>query len=91
MAERGVGEVSPPETATRTDRRRPGRVDYDNPYLVDLLRHVGTDTQASGAADEPEPAEANVDGLAPARGLLLGSLIGAAAWIAIGLTIWLLF
>jgi len=37
------------------------------------------------------PAEADVDELAPARGLLLGILLGAAAWIAIGLAIWLLF
>jgi hypothetical protein len=94
MAERDVGEVSSAEeTVTRTDRRRPGRVDYENPHLVDLLRHAGGDAHAGGAVDEqPEaPAEAYVDGLAPARGLLLGTLIGAAAWIVIGLAIWLLF
>jgi hypothetical protein len=93
MAERDVGEVSTSETATRVDRRRPGRVGYKNPHLVDLLRDAGSDEHASAVANEPEAvsAEASVDGLAPARGLLLGSLIGAAAWIAIGIAIWLLF
>jgi hypothetical protein len=94
MAERDVGDVSSAETATRADRRRPGRVGYKNPHLVGLLRDAGSEAHASEAADEPEAmaaAEASVDGLAPARGLLLGSLIGSLAWIAIGLAIWLLF
>jgi hypothetical protein len=60
---------------------------------VDLLSHVGSEAQDSGAANQTmaAPAEADVDDLAPARGLLLGILLGAGAWIAIGLTIWLLF
>jgi hypothetical protein len=91
MAERDIGEVSSLETAIRADRRRPGRVDYRNPHLVDLLRHAGTDAYTIDAADELGPVEVNVDGLAPARGLLLGCLIGSLAWIAIGLAIWLIF
>jgi len=71
------------------DRRRPGRVGYTNPHLVDLLRDAGRDEHAGEVAYEPgaESPEASVDGLAPARGLLLASLIGSVAWIAIGLAI----
>ncbi len=61
--------------------------------MVDLLRRVGSDAHAGEGVDEPEAASVNasVDGLAPARGLLLGSLMGVGAWIAVGLAIWLLF
>jgi len=37
-----------------------------------------------------EPADCNEDALAPARGIFLGTLIGASFWLGIGLAIWLL-
>jgi hypothetical protein len=93
MVARHVGAVSSSEAASRTDRRRPACADTEHPYPVDLLPHVGSEAQDSGAANQSmaAPAEADIDELAPARGLLLGVLLGAGAWIAIGLTIWLLF
>ena len=95
MAESDLGEVSSPENATITDRRRPGRVEYENAHLVDLLRGAGSSGEPSGSADDPvvSPADSDAydDGLAPARGVLLGSLIGSVAWIVIGLAIWLLY
>jgi hypothetical protein len=36
------------------------------------------------------PAGLNADNLAPARGIFLGVLIGAASWVGIALAIWLL-
>lgn len=95
MAENDLGGVSSPEDSTLTDRRRPGRVDYQNAHLVDLLRRAGSGAEAPEAADNlaapPADSDTDVDALAPARGVLLGSLIGAIAWIAIGLAIWLLY
>jgi len=93
MVARHVEAVSSNETASRTDRRPPARADIEHPYSVDRLPHVGSEAQDSGAANQTmaAPAEGDVDDLAPARGLLLGILLGAGAWIAIGLTIWLLF
>jgi len=36
-------------------------------------------------------SEYDVDALAPARGIALGLVLGAAMWCGIGLSIWLLF
>jgi len=95
VAENDLGGVSSPEDSTLTDRRRPRRVDYKNAHLLDLLRRAGRGAEATEAADNlaapPADSDTDVDALAPARGVLLGSLIGALAWIAIGLAIWLLY
>jgi len=95
MAEIDPGDVSSSGDVTVTDRRRAGRVDYKNAHLVDLLRRPGGSGRPNEAADDPVGSAADpdpdVDALAPARGVLLGSLIGAVAWIAIGLAIWLIF
>ena len=76
MAARDIGEVSASETATLTDRRCPEH--------ADVLRHAGS-------AETPGDVYGEVDPLAPARGLLLGTLLGAGLWIVIGVTIWLLY
>ena len=76
MAARDIGEVSASETATLTDRRCAGH--------ADVLRRAGS-------AETPGDVYGEVDPLAPARGLLLGTLLGAGLWIVIGVTIWLLY
>jgi hypothetical protein len=44
------------------------------------------------ASDRPgDRSEYDVDALAPARGIALGVVLGAAMWCGIGLSIWLLF
>jgi len=44
------------------------------------------------ASDRPgNRSEYDVDALAPARGIALGVVLGAAMWCGIGLSIWLLF
>lgn len=90
-----VGPVSPVDTGTLTDRRRPGRVDFQNPHLVELLR----DSERVPPPVEPaeELAEAGIDAyededpLRPARGILLGIVIASGLWGAGALAVWMLF
>ena len=97
MSEHQTSETPPPQTDVAADRRRPGRVDFDNPHLIDLLRR-------------PDPADANAvppqtleeelthlaadhdgDPLRAARGLVTGVLISIALWASAILTWKLLF
>jgi hypothetical protein len=78
------------------DRRRPRRVETDNPHLVALLRDPISvaPTPADEADDKLVPAvcddvEDN-DPLAPARGVAVGFLIGAAVWAVMGAAAWCL-
>jgi hypothetical protein len=79
---------APVTTAPLVERRRAGRVDYQNPHLIELLRKPGTELPLAEPADELVTAEEDVDPLAPGRGLFLGVLIGTGMWIAGGLTFW---
>jgi hypothetical protein len=80
----------PPLDATLTDRRRPGRADYENAHLIALLRDQPT-------IADPTTAEVDAilkvrrwdDDLSSARGILIGVPIGAAIWAAIVFAIWL--
>lgn len=86
-----VGPVSPIDTGTLTDRRRPGRVDYQNQHLVELLRdsdRVPTPELAEQPADSEFDAYEDEDPLRPARGILLGMLIASSMWIAGALALW---
>ena len=76
---------------TLADRRRLGRVDYQNPHLIDLLRGRGEAPPPGEPAEAPADAGADEDpdSPAPARGIVLGMLIGSGLWIAGGLITWL--
>ena len=65
------------------DRRRPGRVNYTNPTLVDLLR-----APPDATAEPAETVEEPEDGLAPARGIVLGVMIGAVMWGMLAASLW---
>ena len=95
MAEIDTGNGSPGATATLTDRRRRGRVDYQNPHLIALLRQPGEDVQPAEpivqATTQPAVAEVSPDTLAPARGVFLGILLGACLWVVGALAMWLYF
>jgi hypothetical protein len=90
MTETGlpVPDESRPAEAGAAERRRPGRRDYANPHLIALLRH---DQDAPAVdAGHPEAApdrEADSD-LAPARGIAVGVILGAALW-AIPVLLWM--
>ncbi len=86
-------------TQTATDRRRPGRLQTDNPHLIPLLRNPASvkPTPAEEAADRIAPAASDFSGcaedddsLVPARGITFGVLIGAAMWAMIGAAAWYL-
>lgn len=85
-----VGETAASTIRTRLrDRRRPGRVDYNNPDLVALLR------DASHPAATQDPADSSIvfpseDALGPARGIALGVVVSGLAWAVIVGSIWIL-
>jgi hypothetical protein len=67
------------------DRRRPGRTQYRNPWLLALLR------RQPAPAFEPMPAASlrdQEDGLSPARGIIIGVAMAAVLWSIIGLAAW---
>ena len=93
MVDRTVNERPPLEIVQLSDRRRPGRVDYQNPDLIGLLRRetdAGTvpDRLAGDFADVETGIEE--DSLAAARGVGTSMLIGAFLWSIAGLGLWLL-
>jgi hypothetical protein len=65
---------------TLADRRRQGRMDYQNTHLIALLRGRSLDIDPAEA--EANPKALSVDDLAPARGITLGVSIGTAMWQA---------
>lgn len=64
-----------PAQAASSDRRRPGRVGTMSPELLPLLR----------ATTVPDHG----DGLAPARGIMVGVLLSLVLWAMIGGGAWL--
>jgi hypothetical protein len=94
MVDRIENEQPPFEIVRLIDRRRPGRVEYQNPDLVDLLRdeaHADTvpDQSIGNLADVATGIEE--DALAAARGVGTGMLVGACIWTIAGFGLWLLF
>lgn len=75
------------------DRRRPGRVAYDNPALVHMMRRSYLREKLPPPIHENTADEAQVatNDLNPAIGLLTASAIGATLWAIIGCGLYLLF
>ena len=74
--------------ATLEDRRRPGRVDYQNAHMIPLLR--GEPPNADTATAEADAASKvwwTTDDLAVAHGVIIGAALGTAIWAGIGV-IW---
>jgi hypothetical protein len=70
------------------ERRRAGRVDYANPALIELLRGpAGDATEHDFVVCPNEDAESD---LAPAKGVLIGVVLGLSMWSAGGLFFWLM-
>lgn len=78
------------DTVATPDRRRPGRVAYTNPHLIELLRKPSA--PSAPAADDKarylSPREA--DSLAAARGIGLATVLGALCWAVLAFGLWLL-
>jgi hypothetical protein len=81
---------------TTPDRRRPGRLDYDNPHLIALLRRQPN-------ADQPPPNTAPETGfsdlreghdrnnLSAAAGIAVAVALSSVAWASVALALWLHF
>jgi hypothetical protein len=86
----GAGEDGAIATAAPAlvERRRPGRVNYDNPALIELLRaRAGDGTEHNLIAGPIEDAESD---LTPAKGILIGVVLALSMWSAGGLLFWLM-
>lgn len=97
MPEHQISETPPLQTDVAADRRRPGRVDFDNPHLIGLLRRPDP-VEGSGSLPEAldddrtrRATDGDGDSLGAARGLMIGVLISIALWASAILTWKLLF
>jgi hypothetical protein len=78
--------IAPKSSAVLEDRRRPGRVDYDNLSLIEMLRQQ----PANGTAESTEAVEDASLCLIPARGIVFAVLMSAVIWCALASVVWLL-
>ena len=69
------------------ERRRPGRVVYDNPALLALLRGTAPPIESEKTAGRGEEES---DSFA-ARGIVIGVLVAIPLWGIIGVVGWLVF
>jgi hypothetical protein len=86
--------IAPPPPPVVADRRRPGRVNYAQSALIELLRQKpggATVEEADPTSVEADATDETSDGLAPARGILVGILLSVPIWClsAAGLWFWL--
>lgn len=91
-----VGDTTPREIDLVADRRRPGRLQINNPHLIALLRRRSAPDVTLDQADlastiEPFSDEAETDSLSAARGTVFGVMIGASMWATILFFVWLAF
>ena len=75
-------EPDPAAPTTLPDRRRPGRIETDNPHLIALMRSAGRAALPEIADDLPG-APVEEDDLGPARGIGLAVGIGVLLWLLI--------
>jgi hypothetical protein len=100
MSGKSGGEPQSDQEATGSEdeRRRPGRVAYENPELIKLLRDSAS-TEVGSAADVPRAegeaawkaaVERADGGLRAAKSIIVIALLSFGLWIIIGSTIWFL-
>jgi hypothetical protein len=76
-----VEDVRAPLDVPLTDRRSPGRRDYQNAHLIALLRSRSLTVDPGEV--EVAPRAQSVDDLAPVRAVVVGVSIGTAMWAGI--------
>lgn len=90
-----IDTVEPsPSTGKLHDRRRPGRKNYKNKFLIAMLRRSQPVAPIPNANSEDAQTAATVgddddnDQLRAARGIILALFLGLASWVIIGLAVW---
>jgi hypothetical protein len=79
------------------DRRRPGRKNYTNQFLIALLRRPKpTDAKPNAGAEDLLAAEYRdngdeIDHLRASRGIATALGLGLASWVIIGTALWAIF
>ena len=92
MTDPREGEGKPADTASFVDRRRPGRIEFQDFPLLPLLRQQSQAKAPETCPDNTDRISEHdgSDELAAARGIGLGMVIGAALWAGIAAAFWLL-
>jgi hypothetical protein len=88
MAKASVVNIPTTLPEQAVDGRWPGQVRYNSPTLIERWRRPPTSPVEAGPNNNMVDDEN--DGLGTAGGLILGVLIGASMWGAIGWIVWLL-
>lgn len=76
------------------DRRRPGRKNYTNQFLIALLRRPKpAEAKPDAGAEDLLAAEYRDDGdeidhLRASRGIAMALVLGLASWVIIGTALW---
>lgn len=83
----GTGDGSDAKGPFAHERRRPGRLEYSNPELVQLLR--GSSSLQAGAPAESDSPENEEESLRAMSGILVAVLIGASFWTVMAAAIWM--
>jgi hypothetical protein len=79
-------KTAAPSGWTGGERRRPGRAEYSNPYLVALLRGK----TPTGDTTEAPKETAGRDDLGSAKGIMLAVAVSATIWGAVILIVLML-
>jgi hypothetical protein len=81
-----VEEVHSADTTNVHDRRRPGRIEYDNQHLVAILRRPVGNGGSDDVVDQPTWSDRKV------LGLLTGlTVLAVIMWTAIAFALWRAF
>ena len=92
--EDGGPDGESPPTETLHDRRRPGRKNYANGFLIAMLRwpdKAGTVPDANAEKDttpEYRNDDDEIDQLGASKGIILALAFGIVCWAAIGIAYW---
>ncbi|MGH6674999.1 MAG: hypothetical protein ACRECE_02075 [Xanthobacteraceae bacterium] len=79
------GEASASHVGTAHDRRRPGRRETTNPWLIRMMRGAVEPMIASRSAASRIDT---VDALSAAKGIMLAVVVGLVLWLLLAFLAW---
>lgn len=85
MVDRKTEDAYSDDVGTAYDRRRPGRRDVTNSWLISMMRGTGEQLiDSEPACTHIEP----IDDLAAAKGIVHGAAVGLIAWLLVAFLVW---